>query len=284
MQIKFRIPEIVLGALLAAAIFAMGMTFESSLPSLNQEAAQARDSSAKHSAAKIIGPNSPDERIANYTWWLAVLTGGLVVVAACQGFFLIRADRTARISANAATSAVEAASADFIASHPPKLRVRNIVINPPQTTDGRRLSMFAKGQVIRGQLFIVNVGGSRADILDGHCMVFWSKNGLPMRRPYEGQEDNLQAMSRTLLSGQSTPVVFQSGAMVGDEGPTFGQKVIAGHDLYVMGWVTYADRNNDVRRTTFCREYFALIGPDEKIAGPQGRFYVVNNPDYEYEE
>jgi hypothetical protein len=44
----------------------------------------------------------PDDRIAEYTLWLAVLTGGLVLVSAGQGYFLLRADRTARMSAEAA--------------------------------------------------------------------------------------------------------------------------------------------------------------------------------------
>lgn len=43
-----------------------------------------------------------DEALVRYTFWLALLTGGLVLVSAGQGFFLLRADRTARIAAEAA--------------------------------------------------------------------------------------------------------------------------------------------------------------------------------------
>lgn len=43
-----------------------------------------------------------DEALVRYTYWLALLTGGLVLVSAGQGFFLLRADRTARITAEAA--------------------------------------------------------------------------------------------------------------------------------------------------------------------------------------
>ena len=111
MQVKFRIPEILLGAMLAVAIFAMGMTFQSSLPPPNQEAAQTSNPSAEHSSTKITGPNSPDERIANYTWWLSAFTLALVVVSAFQGFFLIRADKTARTAANAADLNARAAIA-----------------------------------------------------------------------------------------------------------------------------------------------------------------------------
>jgi len=37
------------------------------------------------------------------------------------------------------------------------------------------------------------------------------------------------------------------------------------------------DRNNDERRTSFCREF-------RRIGGSEGRFYKVDDPDYESEE
>jgi hypothetical protein len=43
-----------------------------------------------------------DAALVRYTLWLAILTGGLVFVSAGQGFFLLRADKTARITADAA--------------------------------------------------------------------------------------------------------------------------------------------------------------------------------------
>src|ERR1700682_435292 len=50
----------------------------------------------------------PDERIARYTLGLAWFTGVLAAVAIAQAYFLIRADKTARIAANAATEAARA--------------------------------------------------------------------------------------------------------------------------------------------------------------------------------
>jgi hypothetical protein len=85
---KYRFPELMLGALLTAAVFSVGMVF-SSLPQNN-------------TAHAIDHPATPDDRIANYTLWLAILTGGLVLVSAGQGYFLLRADRTARMTAEAA--------------------------------------------------------------------------------------------------------------------------------------------------------------------------------------
>jgi hypothetical protein len=53
--------------------------------------------------------SATNDRVADYTWWLAVLTGGLVIAAVGQGFFLLRAEKTARISASAAKDSADAA-------------------------------------------------------------------------------------------------------------------------------------------------------------------------------
>jgi hypothetical protein len=63
--------------------------------------------------ASVAAPKSSDDRIADYTWWLAVLTGALVVTALGQGFFIARSDKTARMAANAAKVSAETAKASF---------------------------------------------------------------------------------------------------------------------------------------------------------------------------
>jgi hypothetical protein len=50
-----------------------------------------------------------DDRIARYTQWLALFTAALAVVSGIQISFLIRADKTARITANATTNSVTTA-------------------------------------------------------------------------------------------------------------------------------------------------------------------------------
>lgn len=93
---QFRTPEILLGCFLTIAVFSMGMIF--SLSGTQNEAA--KNSPARpHETGQT---ETPDDRIAKYTLWLAILTGGLVVVSGIQGYFLLRADKTARITAEAA--------------------------------------------------------------------------------------------------------------------------------------------------------------------------------------
>jgi hypothetical protein len=280
---RFRTPEIFLGAFLAVAIFAMGMLFSASshyLPSGEQHT-EANQQSATKSEDKNREPQSlwvPTDSVGLYTLVLCVFTGVLALVSIFQGMMLLRSDKTARIATEATRKSVETAQAEFIASHRPQIRVRNIVVNPPRLADGRILPLFSTGHAISGQLFVVNVGGSRADILDGHCTVFWTQQGqLPMRRPYEGRDDNLNIASRTLLSGQSTFGPFRSDNVLPAEVFRIAGNEIGSWNLYVMGWIRYMDRNNDERRTSFCSEF-------RRIGGSEGRFYKVDDPDYEREE
>jgi len=106
-RMKYRLPEIFPGVFLAVAIFAMGMLFASSIfpPTIKPEV-----EAQKHSKQEV-SKASTDERIADYTWWRAVLTGGLVFVAFGQGVFIARSDKTARIAANAADLSARAAVA-----------------------------------------------------------------------------------------------------------------------------------------------------------------------------
>jgi hypothetical protein len=85
----------------------MGFLFASSVFPANEKPETAAQERSKQEASKA----STDERIADFTWWLAVLTGGLVFVALGQGVFIARSDKTARIAAHAADLSARAAVA-----------------------------------------------------------------------------------------------------------------------------------------------------------------------------
>jgi hypothetical protein len=98
-----------------------------------------------------------------------------------------------------------------------------------------------------------------------------------MERPYEGQEVETVVPPYKLEAGQSSPITFQSRNIMGPEGDDI--RVFAGNwRLYVMGWIEYTDDLDNHRRTTFCREYREIPG------GSGGRFFPVDDPDYEHEE
>jgi hypothetical protein len=94
-----------LGLALFAGLAAFGIWTEiSSQHSPASQTPRRGDENAKTE----IRPQSPDETIALYTEVLAWFTGILAFVSALQITFLIRADRTARTSADAARLAAEA--------------------------------------------------------------------------------------------------------------------------------------------------------------------------------
>jgi hypothetical protein len=158
---KFRMPEIFLGAFLAVAIFAMGMLFASSLtPQVQNTAPQ---QTAEHQAANKINTDSdkaqslwvPTDSVGLYTLVLAVFTGLLVAVSTGQGYFLLRADKTARIAANAADLSAKAA----IAIQLPIIRIvpDRIGWGSSQDGDGPRIEYCAIGN-----LTFSNLGPTKA--------------------------------------------------------------------------------------------------------------------------
>jgi len=87
---------------ISGMIIAGLLWFELTPQKPTSQAPQAGQERAENHGANIARPETADDRIARYTWWLAAFTAALVTVSAIQIFFLIRADKTARRSADAA--------------------------------------------------------------------------------------------------------------------------------------------------------------------------------------
>ena len=97
--------DILIGLLIASLFWVGIFVWQSSQPPNHTSAASQHCEGTKSECAKA----TTDERIADYTWWLAVLTAGLVCAGVVQFGFLIRSDNTARIAANAADLSARAA-------------------------------------------------------------------------------------------------------------------------------------------------------------------------------
>jgi hypothetical protein len=105
---RFRFSEVFFGMLLAVSIFAIGLVVSPSIFPPNQSTENSASTEKSSEKPKKFGESeSTEDRIAKYTLWLAILTGGLVIVSGFQGYFLIRSDRTARITAEAAQRSAE---------------------------------------------------------------------------------------------------------------------------------------------------------------------------------
>jgi hypothetical protein len=96
---------IVVALFVAWISFGSWYSWYSSVPPTYKQAIEQSHDRTGNGGAKI----TPDERIANYTWWVAAFTFALAFVSAFQLFFLTRADKTARIAAEAASLNAKAA-------------------------------------------------------------------------------------------------------------------------------------------------------------------------------
>jgi hypothetical protein len=113
---RFRLPEIVLGFLLATSLWAVVSIAQT--PPLDQPIkkteTRANTNGDEHKITKtlrerlsIIWERTWDDPVAFYTFVLGIFTASLATVAAFQIYFLIRADKTTRIAAKAAEKSAE---------------------------------------------------------------------------------------------------------------------------------------------------------------------------------
>jgi hypothetical protein len=101
-----------LALFLGLGAFAVWSEISSQKPPIQQRAyVYEPDHGPQNRPASVTSPQTAEDRIADYTWWLGAFTLLLAVVSSVQIFFLIRADKTARTSADAAKTAAKAAQA-----------------------------------------------------------------------------------------------------------------------------------------------------------------------------
>jgi len=135
---------------------------------------------------------------------VALFTLALVFVGYCQ--------------ARRLRQAVELTREDIAFNYRPKLRVRNVIVTQSKPVHATTGALFQKGSLITGQLFVVNIGGRPAEIVESHCETFYTdKGGLPMERPYEGKDGGNFLGTCTLRPGEPITGVFASEKPLGDE-------------------------------------------------------------------
>jgi hypothetical protein len=165
----------------------------------------------------------------------------------------------------------------LVSTHRPRLRVRNIVVEYPDPAELNPIMLFIRGKYVRGKFEVTNIGGTLAKVQKSHCQVFWTRDGLPMEPPNKEKENPALLEGQFITAGMS-----YEGRFVSDEpmdGDGLGLSAFAKDiSLYVMGWITYTDDSDDIRRTAFCRVYRQVEG------GRIGRFRRVDDDDYEHEE
>lgn len=214
--------------------------------------------------------------LALFTYRLYRVTAGLWDAARKQSEDIKQSIAVAKETADTAKIEAETARQSIIMTHRPRIRVRNVVVRQPNPIHGVIPPLFAQGTYVTGQFDIANVGGTQAKIVETCCQVYWSDKGLPMERPYEGEGPQMpQPVQQNIIlqAGEPYTALFQSAKLMNEKAPL----IMQGSNnwrIYIMGWIVYEDAIGIKRRTAFCRVY--------RIA--DGRFFAVDDTDYEHEE
>jgi hypothetical protein len=194
------------------------------------------------------------------------------IATAVIAWFTISLARATRTQAILTRESIQLSRHQILAIHRPKVRIRNVVVHPAQAFFQARFARFAANELVHGQLYMANVGGTPAHIKETLCEVFWINAPLPMERPYEGR-DGITFNDVTIVAGSSYPLPFASDKLLSPDAFQ-GITTDGSWRIYVMGWVEYEDDRKIRRRTAFCREY------DRS----RHRFFPVQDADYEHEE
>ena len=244
LRLKLRFSEVFFGALLAVAIFAIGMVFESSLyppnPEHGSNAIQQSESTSIPDKEKTQSLWVPTDSVGLYTLVLAVFTGLLVGVSTVQGYFLLRADKTARISAETARASIALARDEFISTHRPRLIVYSLdfIGGTPESDD-------VEGP-IRVGLHYVNAGDSLAKVKQvGTKLVHLLKPAMPTGIVFE--VENIDPP----LEVKSGRHAFRITVDAFDQERFLFNSAADGYSLVCLGYIVYSDESGTDRQVGF---------------------------------
>ncbi len=210
-------------------------------------------------------------------WWLVKLTGALALIGFLQlivfGWQGVQLKRTVSVT----QAAIELSNKEFIAAHRPQIRVKHVWF-----TDQTAWRLNGPLEV---NLDLVNIGNASARVtwINYQSILIPAGKSLPQRPPYDEVWQSDIRISR-----------FQTNADLAS-GITLARTVCDGilddqqvHDilwgqqqLYLIGSIEYWDLAG-LRQTAFCRRLTFESYPP--ATGDLGRFKIVEDPDYEYED
>jgi hypothetical protein len=187
---------------------------------------------------------SSDDRIAKYTLWLTVFTGGLFVAT----LFLW----------GATIGQLRHLRREFVATHRPRLRIRQV-------------EFMGNADEPAIEFTIVNVGETTATIVESSVRPWIPTIGkaLPGRPPYA--PPTTRPRTTTLKNGEEVRWVETDAP---DNWHLHFASVYEDLSTVLLGYIVYADDMGILRRTGFCRQRTAN----------ESCFEPVTNPDYEYED
>jgi hypothetical protein len=238
------------------------------LPAAESEEKAAADAAREDKKA------ANDDRLTTFTEWLFGATAALSVIAffqllvfAWQGFQLQR-------TVAATLAATELARQEFVATHRPKLIVRDVA--PMNTASNNRVEI---------RYSIVNVGDSRGRVVQSDVYVEFFPEMAPMIVPTLANDKNdlEKAIGEPIIlqGGQSKMLFYWTDHFTWDDriksdfGTTsdiWKNRPAQYVGLFFVGHIIYADDNGTLRHTAFRRRYEAR----------GQRFYPISDAEHEY--
>jgi hypothetical protein len=259
--------QIVAGILIALAILLIGLAAQES-PSFQQCVAEHEAKGRGTNQKKLVARAPIVFRCAG-----VFLDNNAVLISAFAtaviAWFTINLVNATKTQAGLTRESIDLSREQIVALHRPKMRIRNIVVRPSNNFFS---TPFAPNELVHGQFYMANVGGTVAHIKEALYEVFSTNLPLPMERPYEGK-NGLSFQDLTIAAGSSSPLPFASDRPLSQD-ESHGILTNGSWQIYVMGWVEYEDDRRTRRRTAFCRKYDYA----------RRRFYPVDDKDYEHEE
>jgi hypothetical protein len=224
--------------------------------------------------------------ITTFTLLLALFTGTLVWVAIIEIRYLRRAETRSGELAGIAQKQMliterqtDIIEKQHVVTHRPRLRIRHVGIVDSSWRFKRVGLFFDHGQPIEGGLVVVNIGGTKAKIIESYYRVYFSNIGLPKEDPLDDYKRRKELIIKDEVFdvGQSMAIPLNDEISMEPTSPQ-GQTRLRrfeeeGWQIYIMGRIRYQDEGGNDRFMGFCR-----------ISDGKSRFRVVDDPDYEYED
>lgn len=215
------------------------------------------------------------ERIADYTFWLSAFTltlfcaaVGQIVLFWIQLHYMRQGLRDAQITALAARDAAAAQTHEFLATHRPRIRIKHVWFADKIRPE---CPLVAAAEC-------VNNGTTEATLTEFgiRFLLIEADEFLPFPAPPIPKID----IRFYVACGITYRLPDVSNAITLTK--TEYENIRSGTTkLYCIGYLRYLDGAERVRSTGLCR---VLTFPERASSEDSGRFRVVPDPDYQYED
>jgi hypothetical protein len=267
---RFYFPEILFGVLLAVAIFAMGMMFQSSRQPPSKEESSA---SQQHTEKKSDGSKEaqslwvPTDSVGLYTLVLCVFTGILAIVSIFQGVMLLRSDKTARLAAEAAKKSADAvvnAELPILILHFVNLAAPGIASITPKTP------LPEKFKPIIG---FENYGRGPAQIVSG-CLE-WTIAKDPRELPLPPKYQNIAPYTSNAVILQNRRIPVDAPCEIELTSDQISSLNAHEQFLWIYGYIAYRDFLDTPHEVRFCIKW---VPYREGHSGPVGFVWESETP------